>query len=324
MHVIEKALKAVVIGNPSRFENLEVFPLLEARQANGGAPPWLSLDEALAQGTGVVTEVSEAGHVPELAFENRGGEPILLLDGEELVGARQNRILNVSILVGARRTIVVPVSCVEQGRWSYRSRRFTSAGRTLYAEARAQKMRHVSRAMRVSGERRSDQSEIWASISGKAQRMAVESRTQAMADIFQDRAAKLEEYARAFSAAPRQVGAVFAVGGRVHGLELFDSPASLAKYLGKVVASYALDAIEPPAPLGSAPDEGVGKQVAAFLDEVKKAVASRFPGVDLGEDVRLESASVAGGALVADEKLVHLVAFRSAGEGASGRRARSL
>ena len=37
----------------------------------------------------------------ELRVANLGDLPLLLLDGEQLVGARQNRILNMTVLVAA-------------------------------------------------------------------------------------------------------------------------------------------------------------------------------------------------------------------------------
>jgi hypothetical protein len=83
--------------------------------------------------SGYVTEVTGEGRVPELAFENTSTEKILLVDGDELVGAKQNRILNLTILVGVGQKILIPVSCVEQGRWSYRTRDFRSAGRALFS-----------------------------------------------------------------------------------------------------------------------------------------------------------------------------------------------
>jgi len=66
-----------------------------------------------------------------LAFENSSAEKILLVDGDELVGAKQNRVINLSILVAGGAKVVIPVSCVEQGRWAYRSREFSSARRAL-------------------------------------------------------------------------------------------------------------------------------------------------------------------------------------------------
>ena len=54
---------------------------------------------------------------------------LLMLDGEELVGAKKNRVLNVTVLIAAQSDTVIPVSCVEQGRWSYWSQEFGSARR---------------------------------------------------------------------------------------------------------------------------------------------------------------------------------------------------
>jgi transposase len=44
-----------------------------------------------------VQEVSEGGSVPDLLVENSGDTRVLFLEGEELVGAKQNRILNTSV-----------------------------------------------------------------------------------------------------------------------------------------------------------------------------------------------------------------------------------
>lgn len=45
-----------------------------------------------------VAAVSEGGIVLELLFVKDGDERVLLVVGEELVGARQNRILNMSVI----------------------------------------------------------------------------------------------------------------------------------------------------------------------------------------------------------------------------------
>ena len=70
----------------------------------------------------------------EIAFENGSSEKVLLVNGDELVGAKQNRILNLTMLVGSGQKLVIPVSCVELGRCSYRSGEFRSARRTLFAK----------------------------------------------------------------------------------------------------------------------------------------------------------------------------------------------
>jgi len=99
---------------------------------------YVTLDEALAGGLRV-REVDESGSVPELVVENPLDSRVLLYDGEELVGAKQNRILNVSVLVEAKTTLRIPVSCVEQGRWSRRSAFFSAGGHVAHVELRRRK-----------------------------------------------------------------------------------------------------------------------------------------------------------------------------------------
>ena len=83
------------MGTPATFGNLTMLPLTNAVHA---PREYLLLDEALEQGLVTVREISESGSVPDLAFENSAGHPVLLIDGEELVGAKQNRVLNLSVL----------------------------------------------------------------------------------------------------------------------------------------------------------------------------------------------------------------------------------
>lgn len=73
-----------------------MFPIISPSPA---AARWLTLGEALEQQFLSVTEVSHGGSLPELAVINRADRPVLLLDGEELIGAKQNRVLNTTMLL---------------------------------------------------------------------------------------------------------------------------------------------------------------------------------------------------------------------------------
>src|SRR3989304_4179076 len=126
------------------------LPLVPLLNMGASDPDWLTLDEAVSGKTLTVTEVSEGGSVPTLRVVNKGDRAVLLLDSEELVGAKQNRILNTSVLIAAGQTITIPVSCVEQGRWAYQSRAFTSARPPLYASVRRKKAAQVHESLRMS------------------------------------------------------------------------------------------------------------------------------------------------------------------------------
>ena len=116
-------LPDVGVGNPIRYQALAIFPLFS--KGDGGVDYLLS-DEAIQAGSLTVEEVSEGGSVPYLLVTNKGDSRVLFLEGEELRGAKQNRVLNTSVLIAAHSKTPIPVSCVEQGRWRYRSRQFVS------------------------------------------------------------------------------------------------------------------------------------------------------------------------------------------------------
>jgi hypothetical protein len=183
MSNIHDLLKTIEIGTSTTFENLTMYPLLGTSERK---LEYITLDEAFAVKAASITEVSESGSVPDLLFRNDGDTLVLLLDGEELIGAKQNRVLNLSILAPANKTITIPVSCVEAGRWSRRTPEFRSSGSSMYARGRAAKSGQVSMSMR-SGHSQSNQSEVWRDISEKAERMAVVSGTSAMSDIYESR-----------------------------------------------------------------------------------------------------------------------------------------
>ncbi len=308
MQIIEESLSALAVGAPQAHRNLALFPLLAAAdEASGdGLPAYLLLDEALEKNFARITEVSQGGSVPELAFENVSVEKILLVDGDELAGAKQNRIVNLSILVAGGCKVVIPVSCVEQGRWAWRSKAFTSAKRTLFASAKAKKYAQVSESLRRTGTRRSDQNVLWQDVAGKVAFSGAESPTMAMGDAFEKRGGDLGDYAAAFRPEPRQRGAVIAVDGKVTGLELFDSPATFAKYLDRLVRSWAMDAIETASSTPLAPSL---EDVRRFLEAMKATAAERFDALGEGEDIRLSGKGIAGGALAAEGRLVHLAGY---------------
>ncbi|KPK61101.1 MAG: hypothetical protein AMJ59_03910, partial [Gammaproteobacteria bacterium SG8_31] len=303
MTIIDKTLSALSIGEPKTYRNLAVFPLYAAEART---PDYLILDEGLEQGACRVTEISEGGSVPELRFENPSDHRILLLDGEELIGARQNRVLNITILVGAGQKIVIPVSCVEQGRWSWASRDFASAKRAMYARGRREKMAQVSASMRASGSRRSHQGQVWESVACKAANMDVHSPTGAMADVYERSETMLKNYRKRFKTKAGQNGAVFALDGQVAGLELFDAPETFGKLFPKLLDSYAMDALESQVGDSDAPSQD---QVADFLSRVARANVENFEALAEGRDLRLHGDGIVGGALEADNWVIHLSVF---------------
>lgn len=92
---------------------------------------------------------------------NRAHKPVLLIDGEELAGAKQNRVPNTSILIKEVSETKIPVSCTEQGRRSYASQAFAESGHVMACKSRSKKTRSVHQSLEACGAPKSDQGEVW-------------------------------------------------------------------------------------------------------------------------------------------------------------------
>ncbi|MEI6125528.1 MAG: DUF6569 family protein [Pseudomonadota bacterium] len=297
-------VRGLKTGNMQVYKNLAMLPLLSDASSEVA---YLLLDEALDKHLIEVTELTEGGHVPELKVINKSDTMVLLLDGEELVGAKQNRIINTTILIAAKSTIIIPVSCVEQGRWSYVSNKFSSCKRVMSSDMRARKADQVYASRKARGTYHSDQSAIWNEISRKAVHFETHSPTMAMSDIYLQEQGSIDEYRKHFSTADRQVGALFLINGRVAGLDSFSSTDTLAKMFGKLVDSYALDAMEwlqPDCEIKISDDTA-----QKYLDSILSARIELTNSVALGSDLRLNSPVVTGFALIYETTILHLSAF---------------
>jgi hypothetical protein len=300
-------LEQLQIGRKQSYKNLAVFPLLSKYMVT---VDYLTLDEAMSQNAIDVVEIDKGGSVPELKVINKSDKMILILDGEELVGAKQNRIVNTTILIAASATTVIPVSCVEQGRWAYTSEKFTSGLRLMSPTIRSIKSEDVSLSLSDSGSYQSDQSAIWREIRQKAFRRGAVTDSMEMAAIYRKETPAIKEYVDHFKLVDHQVGVVFLINGQVVGMDCFGKAQTFSKAYKKLTESYALDAID------MAEKEKkykVHKRDAEDL--LKKAAGGRIEShasVGLGTDCRLESKALTGFALAHQNQILHLSVFARA------------
>lgn len=298
-------IESFTIGAVQSYRNLSLFPLVSGYRDSIN---YLTLEEALSRNLATMTEVSENGSVAQLRFTNLSQTSVLIIDGEELVGAKQNRVVNTSILIAAITKTDIPVSCVEQGRWSYKSRLFMSEGRILSGKIRASKAEQVKHSLKTEGLFSSDQGVIWSKIGELANCLKAKSPSMEMGAIFCKERPRLDRYTESFAPLSGQVGAVFAIDGRIVGIEGFGRPETFSKAFRKLVESYALEAIN--AGEKNFPVEpDLAQTVAEFTRGILAGEFETRPSVGLGTDVRLESKSLTGFALVHEEQLLHLSAF---------------
>lgn len=314
MTPIENAFAGLGIGlNPRRHQSLTLYPIFAQEHE---LLPVISLKQAMARQVFAVSEISAQGSVPQLRVVNDGDHAVFVLAGQELVGAKQNRVTSVSVLVAPQSELIIPVSCVESGRWHDESPTFEYRDRTLFSRARAKAHRDVAESLQFHNEIRADQEEVWREVDRKHAELGVQRRTSSISDVYDHYSESLDDFVEALEPQPGQRGAVFEIDGRIAGMELFGCTNLASDCLPAIIRGYALDAMAERRPEWRPeqhPERGAPQleRACRFLDAVERSECLDSPGVGLGSNLRLRRSGIVGGGLVHDDVLLHLAAFRA-------------
>ncbi len=298
--IIKNSLEAIKLGEIQVHGHVAVIPII----GNGNSgPDYLTMKEAVEQQLLTVTEVTESGTVPELKVVNRAEKAVLLLDGEELSGAKQNRVLNTTILLKEMSETVIPVSCTEHGRWSYRSAQFEESGHIMSAKLRRVKNASVHENLRSAHSFRSDQGAVWEEIAVQAHINKVSPVTGAMKDVIEARQEDMDAFLEHLPIVVDQVGLVVLVNGEVVGLDKVSRAASFSVLHPKLIRSYIMDALtEKPRKARATPRENAD----AFLERILQCGEQIFDSVGYGQDYRYEGKKIVGSAVNGKVKVYQL------------------
>jgi ARG/rhodanese/phosphatase superfamily protein len=304
---------AVEIGPPVEAARLRLFPLFVTSPS---APDYVAGPEAGSAGAITVDERGEGAEVPELVLISGTALPLLLLEGETVLGVKQNRTLNVSVLCLPHTPTVIPVSCVEAGRWGA-PQAVSHSPRLSPSGLRAAKTRSVVNSVRTRASKRSDQHLVWESVDRYASMLSHHSPTAALEDVADAAALDVAALVEGLRPLDGQRGVLAVTASGAVALDLFDKPATLAVYWDGLLAGYGLDALGGDTAAGE--DDGTGPGAfavtdgRAFLDRVLGTPATEAAAVALGTEVHFGDDDVTGGALVWEGAVVHLAAFGAVG-----------
>ena len=292
-------LPEIQVGEPIRHEALAVFPLFSSSESG---VEYLLSDEAIIAGSVNVEEISEGGSVPNLLVTNHGDSKVLFLEGEELRGAKQNRVLNTSVLVSAHSKTTIPVSCVEQGRWRYRSQQFVSGESHSSSKLRHYLKQSVSDSLKSGRGHTSDQMAVWGEVTRQMTSLGSSSETTAMADTYETHRERLTEFRERLTYVEGATGIAVAVGKQVVALDLFDKPSTCRKVWDRLLSGAVMDALETKA------TEQVGQSVDVeeLLARLRNTAWDQAPAVGEGQEFRSDAdPRTHASALVYEESVLH-------------------
>ena len=316
--IVRSRLQSLEFGEPQVYENIAIVPLIASAE---GRYRYRTLGEAIAGWDIVITEISTAGSIRDLTVFNHTKRPVLLMDGEELVGARQNRGLNTSILIKEISETMIVVSSTEQGRWTRTSVAFRDSANIMPYKIRAQKAPSVHSFLEARGKPLADQGAIWHGIAELQAKAGAASPTSAMSNIYKAREEDLRICDETFKPVRNQVGLLAIINGRPAGADLVSLTAAYAKLHSKLVRSYVLEAFlddgKAHSPL-SVSSSILTTRAKQFLAEVTLTEERQFPSIGHGTDFRYRSATphsavrpplICGSALVHEKEVIHAAFF---------------
>jgi hypothetical protein len=287
---------------PVSYKNLTVYPLINKEKSK---VTYVSPEGLLKSSLIEITEIDKGGSVPELLLKNHSDYKVFFWDGIELVGAKQNRVLNVSILINKQAEVIIHVSCVEQSRWSYKSKNFMMSDYSMPNRMRMNKQRSVEFAMRAGIGARSDQRQVWDDVANYSMAANVESPTNAMNDVLGRFKSELDDYSENLKPIAGQTGMVVEVNGRIIGLEYLSKEKVFKELYDRMLKSYAADCI--------VNNSHYNKKIAGFegnpkeyLNNLRDVQSEEFKAVGLGSDIRFTNRNINGSAIVYRKNLISL------------------
>ena len=213
---------------PQVHENIAIIPLRTERNYID----ILTLKKGLELGLVEVKEC-DTSQVNTVIVKNRAVTPLILIDGEEIIGGDQNRIVNSTILIDAGNMMQIPVSCSEKNRWAFKSEFKQSEYMANYNTRRAKEY-----ASRVSS---SYQDVIWSSIDCLEAENDYASPTSAMEESYENIKAAQNEIIKEFRIVDGQTGVLVMVDGEIKGFELFLNSEIYRDFHEKIIKSYLID-----------------------------------------------------------------------------------
>jgi hypothetical protein len=300
---------SLAVGAPSTAGTLTIFPLL----APDGRAGYRALADALEAG-GRLRELPQPD-VNRLLFDAPVGPSVLLYAGEEVAGAKQNRVINATLLLAGGSSGPVPVSCIEAGRWTpgaEEAGRFSVTSQVAYTGLRRKMGTMVTSSRRTGRGHTTDQSEVWAEVATRSADLGHQSRTDAMTSIYESRSASLEELVQQAPPVEGQVGMIAFLGERLAAVDLVSSRAVWSRVHARLLRGHALEALSG-THRGSATREGAERALDALLDApLEVAPAELGLGADVRVRVDLADLHLAATGLAFEGELVQLSAFAEA------------
>jgi hypothetical protein len=261
-----------------------------------------------------VKEINAGGSVNTIYIHNTSDRYVFLMDGDILSGAKQNRVVNTSMLLAPHLGTKVPVSCVERGRWRATSGTFSQVDYTAPHEMRRSKMQNVNMNLKGQGTRDANQGEVWGMVDDYQNRHQVTSSTANLSDTYEQKRKATDDLTKTFPLHAGANGAAVFFGHRLVGVDIFHRRDVFAEYFPKILRAVMLEVQVAEKTEKALAEAEASFRTSEFLDMVLAAPRDAYPGVGVGTEMRIDAETASGLILEFQKHTIHLAAMVKQGE----------
>jgi len=288
--------------DPFFVHNLRIFPIAGELGEDG----YTTLEEAITAST---ITIEDTRGVNEVILQNNGNAPIFAIDGEELLGARQNRILNTDIYAEPLQRYTVPVTCIEQHRW-HGEKLFSEAGFTVTPSLRSTLALSVKESLDKKAGYQSNQNLIWNKISQTLKATKVQSLTSSFHDIYKTMGSMVEEIVEDFESIQNAVGFSAYINDEFIAMDIFGTNSLYRKFEKKLLKSYILDGYI----RKYTKEKGAKIKPEEVIELLSNSAYTKYPACTKGEELRALQNDIISKIYLIDDNPVHISAFAVAKE----------
>lgn len=270
---------------------------------------YISLSEGMKKKLIEVKEISETGSVNNLMVINRSEFFVFMSDGDILKGAKQNRVLNTSVLIEPDSKTVIPVSCVEAGRWRHTSHNFGHEEFSAPVHMRSSKASMVKNSLNEKKCPNSDQGKIWNEISEYQDSFSIHSETSNLSDVFGSMDNDFDDILKNLKPKTDSNGLAIFVNGNLLNLEIYNRSAIYNEYFPRLLKGAFLEIFKMKKNEREIQKAEAFYKTIDFLDNYENIKFELHKGVAAGNEKRFDTPELSGLELIYIDKTIHLAAL---------------
>ena len=235
----------------------------------------------------------DSKNVERVKLKNNSVSPLILLDGEEIAGSLQNRIVAQTMIIPPKSEMEIPVNCSEKGRNEYKSE-FQYSDYIANSNTRRKKAYNKNNPL---------QEVVWNSIDDLETDKNTSSKTKALRDSYEKNKYDIDSYLKHFKMENNQIGVICIVENKV-GIEIFNNHSLYEKYDEMLLRSYIID---------SSSSEKINisdKELENILASINEDSFIKKEAVGLGKYYKISNSYGNGHILIYENNMVHTSFFK--------------